>query len=161
LSSLTLIFVIAVGAATVGFYGQYEYTGSVCGGAPVAAPFESAKDGSGCLIGATEVMCVEDQHPQNCGMVNGNLVCVNDLPSDSCITASTGGILCGENASVTPDNGTPGSPVTPEFTITKNNGTTSNGEIFYYYSSSQVSTSSATGTAPAVPGGTQLCGGSG
>lgn len=108
-------------------------TGRVCQSKD-AAEEEEEKD---CESGAFGVAC-QQPPPSKCGEVNGDVVCPEQVPPDSCVGYSSGGMACDSDAPAPPkpDNGTPGTPAAPDVTITNIHGST------HYYGPTTVNNSS-------------------
>lgn len=97
-----------------------------------------------CISGSGGRMCIEQQQQQagkNCGTFNGEMMCVDEMPANSCKAGANGGLACvveGQGAVAPeklPDNGTQGVPANPDAVI-QNNGQTIN-----YYGPSTVNNS--------------------
>jgi hypothetical protein len=87
-----------------------------------------------------------DESKRNCGTVNGEAVCLADVPPGNCMLLASGGAICTEDAENAPTDAM-GEPVTPTKQIEGQGDSGTNN--YNYYSSSIVNNSGTpvTGTA--------------
>lgn len=124
-----------------------EYTGTDqgCTAEPVVDVPPEAEDAQ-CITSGGNSWCTEpDLADQNCGMLNGEYLCLDSIPDGQCTFFGNGSMACDSSATAppAPDDGvTAGNVAAPDITI-NNNGTTVN-----VFGSSTVagSTSGATGS---------------
>lgn len=111
-------------------------------------------DGEDTDCDSTGMICKDKgDGEKNCGIYNGDRVCVQTVDPGKCAAYASGGAACkGENNGTeepetppAPNNGTPGTPAEPDAEITSTGGTT-----VYYYSPGTVAGSS-TGGADTTP----------
>lgn len=104
----------------------------------------------GCIQGSDgHMVCMStttttNAQGQNCGTVNGESVCIESVPNDSCASTSTGSIVC--VGSATPPPNIDGSPQTASAQISTQ--TSTGGNVTYNYYSSP--TASTTGDQSAI-----------
>lgn len=133
----------AVGGASAWAAG-FESSGSACGTNDSNTGLASEGESGEC--DATGAICIDKgTGTQNCGIYNGNRVCVESTPPGGCVSYSDGGVACrgsGGSAPATPpapNNGTSGVAATPDAQVQTGGGTTVN----YYNSTTVVGSSSA------------------
>jgi hypothetical protein len=140
---------------------QYNATGEGC---LVEAPPEEYQEyplpeNATCWQGTAELLCVDPvpRFGKNCGTVDGEWVCVQSVPTGTCVFVAGGGLACEASAPVQPDIGDGETPATPaaqfkgDSPVEGGSATTVN-----YYTSSQVSNSQTVVTGSgggAGPGG--------
>lgn len=146
---------VGVGIST-GWAWDYKSVGSACGGS-LAASGSAAGASGNCVTSASGTACVDKSSGKNCGMFNGDRVCVDTIAKGTCVSYASGGSACVSstgtgNASTppAPNNGTPGTTATPNMQVSQG-GTTAN-----YYNSSTVSGSSTTVVTSTPQGGDPL-----
>lgn len=88
----------------------------------------------------------------NCGVYNGDRVCLESVADGECKSYGSGGVVCavpsgGVTSPPVPDNGTPGTPATPDMQVS--GGSVTNN---YYSSSTVAGSSTTTGTSGPAPG---------
>lgn len=120
---------------------SYEYTGALAG---EGADPENGKQGD-CASGPGGTLCKEEDGAdgddgEECVSLNGDTICFEPQPDppSGCIAMESGGVLCVDDASVKPDNGTEGVDATPTAV------TDAGGKTFNWYSSSVVNNSTTT-----------------
>jgi len=105
---------------------SYSANGSTCSldvlpqdteGDPLA-PVADNVDG-GCVRNDASgvTLCVKKDTTKNCGVFNGQTVCLDSVPTGQCVFFGNGDLACGSTATNSPplpDNGTPGTPATPD-----------------------------------------------
>lgn len=125
----------ASGACTDTWMAQSTYTGAECTVEP------EAKQGN-CVSGSFGRMCIKEDPAgeDNCGIFNGDRVCVDSIES-GCQSFASGGMACvveGPGATEdVPDDGA-GGDAEPQMQVEKD------GKVVNYYNSSTVSSSSST-----------------
>jgi len=120
-------------------------TGQQCGGTDAGA---GAAVGTQADCDASGTICRDTgTGGKNCGMFNGDRVCVGTVPKGTCVGYSSGGAACVSAAGTgnaatppAPNNGTPGTTATPSATVS------ANGQTVNYYSSTVVGGSTAAPT---------------
>lgn len=121
----------AGGACSDKVLAQSSYTGASCTDEP------AAQQGS-CITGSFGRVCIKENNSNNCGIFNGDRVCVESI-SSGCQSYASGGMACvveGEGATEDlPDDGE-GGPAQPQMQVEKE------GKVVNYYNSSTVSNSS-------------------
>jgi hypothetical protein len=105
-----------------------EYTGTSqdCGSEPVE-PISQGEEDPQCISDGANTWCTEpDLADENCGMLNGDYICLESVPDGGCTFYGNGDMACASNATSppAPDNGTPGVPATPDGTLSTSDGTT-------------------------------------
>lgn len=134
-AGLSTVRCTAGGACTDTWMAQSTYSGSSCEAEP------DAQKGN-CISGAFGRMCIKEDPAgeDNCGIFNGDRVCVDSLES-GCQSFASGGMACvveGPGATEdVPDDGA-GSPADPQMQVEKD------GKVVNYYNSSTVSSSTST-----------------
>jgi len=126
--------------------------GNNCAVSAATVPTQSVSPGTtaaagACQQGSTGVTACDEQ-PQvgpGCGSFNGDQVCVQSVPSGSCVAYASGGVACVSTAAAepggpAPNNGTPNVAATPAGQVTYNSSTVN------YYTSSQNTSSTAAAT---------------
>lgn len=128
---------VSVGGSTV---YKVTHTSEACATGAEPAPGEDLKDGETC-VGTDPEFCMANSG-NNCGYVNGALVCFPKVANDECSVASDGSRVCGTDAPTppVPDNGTEGTAAEPDSQLssTVDDVTTT----YDYYNSTTVSNSS-------------------
>ncbi len=113
-----------------GFNRTGQSTGQSCtaGNSPGEA---EAGDGVACIIGeSSNVTCIANGFPENCGTFNGDQICLGDAPPGDCTFLPGGSFVCGGGAGEpmpdttppVPGDGEPPSPVPPDVTIHDGDG---------------------------------------
>lgn len=121
-----------------GWFGQGKFTG-ITGACGEDEP--ASTNAPNCVSGPGGQVCVSKQK-QDCGVVNGEAVCLDKVPAGNCLLLSGGGAMCDSSAGSPPaPTNSMGEPVTPtsEVTRTDSMGATT---TYNYYSSSVVNNSS-------------------
>lgn len=123
-----------------GWFGQAKFTGVTgsCGGDEPAS-----STAANCVSGAGGQVCVSKKK-QDCGIVNGEAVCLDKVPAGNCLLLSGGGAVCDSEAGVPPaPSDSEGMPAVPSQQVERID---SDGEstTYNYYSSSVVNSSSTT-----------------
>lgn len=120
-----------------GNLSQATYTGVACDAEP---PVTAAN----CVMSSFGKVCATAQEGKNCGVYNGENICLESVPS-GCKSTASGGVACkveGEGAveeDLLPDNGgSPAAPADPDMVVSKD------GQTVNYYSNSTVSNSTTT-----------------
>ena len=76
----------------------YAATDEACGESTQEGVTAEPND-DGCITGANgEVACYGGDHPENCGTVNGEMVCVEEFPPRECTLLPDGGYVCDKEA---------------------------------------------------------------
>lgn len=123
------------------WYGQVKYTGVSCPASPTPQALDSK---SNCIVAGGGQMCVSKQK-KNCGTVNGQAVCLDSVPSGSCLLLSGGGAVCTAAAETAPKD-VMGDPIEPDFefesTSEANSSDPGTTTTYNYYSQSTVNSSS-------------------
>lgn len=135
------------GACTYASVAQSTFTGSSCTDQEPATP-------GNCVSGSFGRMCIKESPDgnDNCGIFNGDRVCVDSIES-GCQSYASGGMACvveGEGATTElPDDGD-SSPAQPQMQVERD------GKVVNYYNSSTVSNSSVSvvGSQPTGANGT-------
>lgn len=135
----------------------YSSKGTPCSGTGATAN-DDDEDDKDC--DATGAICKDpgDGSGSNCGIYNGDRVCVDSAPPGGCVGYTSGGVACkgADNGSTppatppAPNNGTPGTPATPDATVTSTRG---GGTIHYYGPGTVSGSSEEPETGPATPSG--------
>lgn len=106
-----------------------EYTGTNqnCSSEP-EIPVTPADEDAQCVSSGGNTWCSEPNlADENCGMLNGQYLCLDSVPDGGCTFFGDGGMACSSSASSppAPDDGTnTGTPATPDTTINHNGDTT-------------------------------------
>lgn len=74
-----------------GWFGGITFTGASCG--TTGDEVEVQEDPPDCVTGPKGQICLSKQD-QNCGIFNGEQVCLDKVPDNSCVILGNGGALC-------------------------------------------------------------------
>jgi hypothetical protein len=119
-----------------------QTTGASCSGGatPVATttPLDTGSQSANCqLLGSATVCATQSATGTYCGTYNGDQVCVGAVPTGTCAVYSSGGAACtvaGTGAPATPpapNNGTAGTPATPDLTVSQQTMTGTTTTAYY------------------------------
>lgn len=126
------------------WYGQIKYTGQSCPGEEEPDPLQNSAN---CLTIAGVKHCVS-KTKQSCGTIDGQRVCLDDVPEGSCTLLAGGGAVCDAESDDVPkdDMGDPLEPTSQVTNTTGGTGTSTPGttKTYNYYSKSVVESSSTT-----------------
>lgn len=149
---------VALGGTWVSQGKATGVTGS-CGGGPAE---ESQRPN--CISSSKGIFCAS-KTKRSCGTINGETVCLDDVPHDNCVLTSDGGAVCGSSAGSppAPDDGDEGGGIASADLELKDSDGAGGGDTYNYYTSTTVqgSTSGASGDAPGSAGGTGSVAGEG
>lgn len=89
-----------------GWFGAVRFTGAECPSGGVEVP----EDPPDCVTGPKGQVCISKQD-KNCGVFNGEQVCLGEVPDNSCVITSSGAAVCvgdagpvdGEGETLPPD----------------------------------------------------------
>lgn len=141
--------------ATVGVGGSIggkwasaaRMTGNMC-------EVPSHNSGANCITSASGTFCApRNAEATGCGTVNGERVCLADVPAGTCMfLGESGGLVCASEVGSPPGPSAPGGgPATPDAALRLGAGGSSS--TFNYYAGSTVSSSSTTVVGGSNPGG--------
>lgn len=127
-----------IGSPSGHWFGQLRYTGQSCG---ASAPTMPPDTGANCVTTSAGQVCISKEK-SGCGTVNGDRVCLGEIPPGRCVLISGGGAVCESSATTppAPDDGEE-SPAAPDLTIdhTPPGGSTTN--TYNYYGPTTVNNS--------------------
>lgn len=130
---------------------SYSGTNQNCTTEP-EVPMTAANQEENCISSGTDTFCTEpDLADQNCGMLNGEYICLDAVPDGDCTFYGNGNMACSTNAGSppAPDDGvTAGVPATPDSTIESNGTTINNYNNSTVNNSSGATSGSSQGDAP-------------
>ncbi len=140
---------------TVIYTGVESQTQDCASGTPAVPSGSASPAAPQCATGASGMTyCTNPTGGANCGEINGQFVCLGNIPQGGCAALAGGDKACDAKAGTppAPDSGTPGVPATPSDTI-NTPGTSGMPPVVNYFNQATVSGSSAAGNTGA-PGGT-------
>lgn len=142
------------------WFGQVKYTGQSCPEFPEPQTLDSEAN---CLATSGGAICVS-KSTKNCGTVNGERVCLDEVPPGECMLLSSGGAICDSTAENVPKDEM-GEPLPPTATTSSTSGGSSSDPgdttTYNYYSSSVVNSSSTQITGSSNDSATEGEGGGG
>lgn len=135
---------------------EFESTGSSCSAKASSADSPNHTGAQADCDNTGRICLDKGEQRRNCGIYNGNRVCVESTPPGGCVAYGDGGAACrgtnnGADPPATPpapNNGTPGTPAEPDAQVVSPSGSTVN-----YYTSTTVSGSSSAPTTGAPGSG--------
>lgn len=126
-------------SSTGHWYGQVRYTGASC--AANATPINDSSTAN-CVASGGGSLCISKTE-QSCGTVNGENVCLDDVPPGNCMLLANGGAICDSAATTVPT--AEGAPATASGQMTHNalptGGTEATTQTLNYYPASTVAAS--------------------
>lgn len=137
------------GSGVQAWVADYESTGVACSATYANSGLTETSAENGECDPSGRICADKGDAKKNCGVYNGNRVCVESVPPGGCVGYADGSAACkgGSGGTVppatppAPNNGTPGEAAEPDAQVASSAGSTVN-----YYSSSTVSGSSAAPT---------------
>jgi len=111
-----------------GWYGQVEIIGEMCTGEEPVGDYPPPN----CVSDSGGQICI-DKTQKYCGTINGEPVCVSDVPDNSCALLAQGGALCVADSPAVPKD-EEGEPLPPDRVIEVDDGAGTTTEYNYYRS---------------------------
>lgn len=112
----------------------FTHTSDSC--SPGQQTFDPPDSSEGCIESGGVEFCktAADKTGNNCGWLNDEFVCLNNVGDDTCRAFGDGSRVCGGNAPTppVPDSGDPGSPAPPDEQITAVGGNNVTTTVNYY-----------------------------
>jgi hypothetical protein len=126
-------------------------SGAYCSGTPTQVvtqqPIDNGVPNTSCQLLGTATVCAQQAATGTyCGTYNGDQVCIGTIPAGTCSVYSSGGVACtvaGTGSPATPpapNNGTAGTPATPDLTVSSNASGTTTTTTYYSSGKTAVST---------------------
>lgn len=130
---------------------KYVGTADSCAGETIV-PDSQLYGAPQCISSGGDTWCTDGLASQNCGMLNGEYVCLGTISSGGCTFFGNGDLACdaGAGSPPAPDNGTPGQAATPTTTMTTGDGTTQTTVNVYSNTTVGASSGGVSGNAPST-----------